>query len=338
MEEINMANYLPITGRSASELTKAVSTAIRAKERVGKLGTILVTVYDMSKYSLAQIDFLSKKVLFRLHANGIKYKLINERTGDTGTDIKRMYQKIQNTIILDERHLSKSQYNGNVNGVIWGKTNNAIKSLLVDNFYYNDDYKEFSHTKLLVKDNYLHYVDNKNEELNPNYQYKCIDYKKRNSKEFCPRIYINKACTEKEQEKIIKALDKILDYHMSKNKIDFKITFLNSKTIYKKFKPELKVDNTLKYPQYNNDLLYRFFGVEYKNFGSMEMPNIEYFLDKEYLAMPEALGVDNLELVLEMLHHRGVNTFDEIINRVIEEKQNTIGFREEIENDEEDLY
>ena len=261
-----------------------------------------------------------------------------EKTGDVGKDFTKMYQKIQNTIILDERHLSKSIYNGSINGVIWNKTNNAIKSLLVDNFYYNDDYKEFSHTKLLVKNQYLQYVDNKNEELNPNYQYKCIDYKKRNSKEFCPRILINRECSEKEQDKIIKALDRILDYHMSKNKIDFKVTFINQKTIYKKFKPELKVDNKLKYPQYQDELLYRFFGIEYKNFGSMEMPNIEYFLDKEYLAMPESLGVDSLEIVLEMLHHRGVHNFDEMINRVIEEKQNTIGFKEEIGNDEEDLY
>ena len=329
--------HMKITGRTASELKAATTAAIRAKEH-GRIKSIKLMVYDLGSYNLKQIEFLSKKIGFRLKANGVNYQIINEKTGDVGKDFTKMYQKIQNTIILDDRHLSKSIYNGSTNGVIWDKTNNAIKSLLVDNFYYNEDYKEFSHTKLLVKDQYLHYVDNKNEELNINYQYRCIDYKKRNSKEFCPRIFINKECSEKEQDKIIKALDKILDYHMSKNKIDFKVTFLNSKTIYKKFREELKVDNKTKYPQYQDELLYRFFGIEYKNFGSMEMPNIEYFLDKEYLAMPESLGVDNLELVLEMLHHRGVHNFDEMITRVIEEKQNTIGFREEIENDEEDLY
>lgn len=329
--------HMKITGRSASELSAATTAAIRAKEH-GRIKSLKLMVYDLGSYNLRQIEFLSKKIGFRLKINGVDYQIINEKTGDVGKDFTKMYQKVQNTIILDERHLSKSIYNGSVNGVVWNKTNNAIKSLLVDNFYYNDDYKEFSHTKLLVQNQYLQWEDNHNEELNPNYQYKCIDYKKRNSKEFCPRIFINKECSEKEQEKITKALDRILDYHMKHNKIDFKITFLNSKTIYKKFREELKVDNKTKYPQYQDELLYRFFGIEYKNFGSMEMPSIEYFLDKEYLAMPEALGVDNLELVLEMLHHRGIHNFDEMITRVIEEKQNTIGFKEEIENDEEDLY
>lgn len=331
--------FMKINGRTASELAAATTAAIRAKEH-GKIKSLKLMVYDIASYNLKQIEFLSKKIGFRLKVNGIDYQIINEKTGDVGKDFTKMYQKVQNTIILDDRHLSKSIYNGSVNGVIWDKTNNAIKSLLVDNFYYNDDYKEFSHTKLLVKNQYLQYVDNKNEELNPNYQYKCIDYKKRNSKEFCPRILINKECSEKEQEKIIKSLDRILDYHMKHNKIDFKITFVNSKTIYKQFKEGIVVPSTNKYPQYivDNMLLYKFFGIEYKNFLGMEMPNIEYFLDKEYLAMPEALGVDSLEVVLEMLHQRDVTIFDEMINRVIEEKQHTIGFKEEIENDEEDLY
>lgn len=333
-----MANLLTISGRTLSQIRDDVSSLVRAQQQAQNgIKEVLTPIYDLTALKLNQIEILSKKVFFRLKVNGIKYKIINERTGATGTDIMRMYQNINNYIILDVRHLHKSIYNGKYNGVDFTKTNNAIKAHLVENFYYNMDFKEYSFTKLYAKNCYNQWQLEK--ELNYNYTYKCIDFYKRNKKEFCPRAIINTTCSEKEQDKIIKSLDSILDYHMKHNKISFKINFINStKTHYKKFVEETKVKNKTKYPQYNNDLLYRFFGIEYKNFGSMKMHSIGYFILKPYLAMPEALGVDNLELVLEMLHHKGVYTFDELINRTIEEKQQTIGFREEIENDEEDLY
>lgn len=336
-----MANLLIISGRSLSQISGDITSLVRAQQQAQKgIKEVLTPIYDLTALKLNQIETLSKKVFFRLKVNDIKYKIINERTGVTGTDIMRMYQNTNNYIILDARHLHKSMYNGKYNGVDFTKTNNAIKAHLVENFYYNMDFKEYSFTKLYAKNCYDQWQLEK--ELNYNYTYKCIDFYKRNKREFCPRIIINTTCSEKEQDKIIKSLDSILDYHMKHNKISFKINFINStKTHYKKYKEDkIVVSKMLKYPQYITDdtLLYKFFGIDYKNFGSMEMPDIEYFLDKEYLAMPEALGVDSLEIVLEMLHQRGIHNFDEMINRTIEEKQNTIGFKEEIENDEEDLY
>ena len=206
-------NYLVVSGKTLSQISLEINSLIRAHQQAQKgISEVKVMIYDVSKYKVDQIKTLSQKVFYRLTVNNIKYKIVNERTGDTGTDITYMFQNINNCIILDTRYLTKSIYNGSYNGVNFTKVNNAIKAHLVANFYYNMDYKEHSFTKLYAKTCYenLYVLET---ELNYNYTYMCKDFYKRNKKEFCTRIIINAECSEKEQEKILRSLDKILDYH-----------------------------------------------------------------------------------------------------------------------------
>ena len=301
---------------------------------------VIISVPDFKKLSVGTVQKISSKACYRLQLFNLPIRIKDQRTGLYSDDnIIEYYSKMANKIIIGERHLyfkNKPIMDGFektsikvVSGVNYKMFRDAVKMHLVETFFYNHNYhNQYSYLKVR---NYRSTDGEQWEdisgELNINYDYKCIDRSSRNNKKFTATIFVDYDCTDDDIKVILEKIKDTLVYYKNNNKINFRVRFKNSDKKYIiKYKGEPvrnKLDSLPKFVT-DNALIYNFFGINYKNFGDMKMPDIEYFLDKEYLAMPEMLSVPKLEDIKEIFHHKGIYIFDNIIDREIAIKTKTV--------------